>query len=56
MKFRWVRLQRAHLLERLEKVEEALEVASQACQLLPHPFYRPGVQADGSSASVVGSQ
>ena len=41
----WVRLQRAHHLERLEKVEEALEIASAACKLHPHPFYRPGVQA-----------
>ncbi len=41
----WVRLQRAHLLERLEKVEEALEIASAACKLHLHPFYRPGVQA-----------
>ena len=40
----WVHLQRAHYLERLEKVEAALEVASAACQLHPHPFYRPGVQ------------
>jgi tetratricopeptide (TPR) repeat protein len=40
----WVRLQRAHLLERQDRVEEALEIAEAACALHPHPFYRPGVQ------------
>ena len=40
----WVHLQRAHLLERLEQVEAALEIASTACKLHPHPIYRPGVQ------------
>ncbi len=40
----WIRLQRAHLLERQEKMEEALEIASAACKLHPQPFYRPGVQ------------
>ena len=41
----WVHLQRALLLEKLEKVEEALQVVTAACKLHPHPFYRPGVQA-----------
>ena len=41
----YVRLQRAHLLECLDRVEEALEVANSARDLHPHPFYRPGVQA-----------
>ncbi|HEY1284234.1 MAG TPA: tetratricopeptide repeat protein [Steroidobacteraceae bacterium] len=40
----WVRLQRAYLLERLDRVEEGLEVARAACALHPHPYYRPGVQ------------
>ncbi len=40
----WVRLQRAYLLERQDRVEEALEIAKAACALHPHPFYRPGVQ------------
>jgi cellulose synthase operon protein C len=43
-KLPWVRLQRAHLLEGMERIEEALEVARAACQLHKHPFYRPGVQ------------
>ncbi len=40
----WIRLQRAHLLEQLDRVEEALEVANSTRELHPHPFYRPGVQ------------
>lgn len=40
----WIRLQRSHLLERQDRVEEALEVANAARELHPHPFYRPGVQ------------
>lgn len=40
----WVRLQRAHLLEQQDKVEEALEVAEAASGLHPRPCYRPGVQ------------
>jgi tetratricopeptide (TPR) repeat protein len=40
----WVHLQRAYLLERLENVEGALEVAYSACKLYPHPVYRAGVQ------------
>jgi tetratricopeptide (TPR) repeat protein len=40
----WVRLQRAHLLERLDQVEQALELAQNLLKLHPHPFYRPGVQ------------
>jgi tetratricopeptide (TPR) repeat protein len=41
----WVHLQRAHLLERQDRVEEALQVAIAACTLHPHPMYRPGVQS-----------
>ncbi len=41
----WIRLQRAHLLERLDRVEEALETAASARTLHLHPFYRPAVQA-----------
>lgn len=40
----WIRLQRAHLFERLDRVEEALEVARAACALHRFPFYRPGIQ------------
>jgi tetratricopeptide (TPR) repeat protein len=40
----WIRLQRAHLLERQDRVEEALDTARAACALHPHPFYRTGVQ------------
>lgn len=40
----WIALQRSHLLERLDRVEEALETATAACALHPHAFYRPGVQ------------
>jgi tetratricopeptide (TPR) repeat protein len=41
----WVHLQRAHLLERQDRVEEALETAAAACTLHPHPTYRPGIQS-----------
>jgi tetratricopeptide (TPR) repeat protein len=41
----WVRLQRAFLLERLDRLEEALEVVQAACKLHPHPFFRAGVLA-----------
>jgi tetratricopeptide (TPR) repeat protein len=41
----WVRLQRAFLLERLDRLEESLEVAASAASLHPHPFYRPATQA-----------
>ena len=40
----WIRLQRAHLLERQDRVEQALEVSIAASALHPFPFYRPGVQ------------
>ncbi|HEV2692729.1 MAG TPA: C39 family peptidase, partial [Verrucomicrobiae bacterium] len=40
----WIRLQRAHLLEAQDRVEEALEVALAATALHTFPFYRPGVQ------------
>jgi tetratricopeptide (TPR) repeat protein len=40
----WVHLQRAHLLERQDRVEEALDAARAAGALHPHSFYRPGVQ------------
>lgn len=40
----WIRLQRAHLLERQDRVEEALEMARAATALHPFPFYRPAVQ------------
>jgi tetratricopeptide (TPR) repeat protein len=40
----WVRLGRALLLEGQDRVEEALEVAREACALHPHPYYRPGMQ------------
>ncbi|HEX5223413.1 MAG TPA: tetratricopeptide repeat protein [Verrucomicrobiae bacterium] len=40
----WVHLQRAHLLEHQDRVEEALEVATAASALHPNPFFRPGVQ------------
>jgi cellulose synthase operon protein C len=40
----WIRLQRAHLLERQDHIEEALEIAQTASALHPFPFYRPGVQ------------
>jgi tetratricopeptide (TPR) repeat protein len=42
----WIRLQRAHLLDRLDRVEEALEVANSAQSLHPHPFFRPAVQLE----------
>ena len=41
----WVHLQRAHLLEVQDRVEEADEFAVAACALHSQPFYRPGVQA-----------
>lgn len=41
----WIRLQRSHLLESQDRVEEALEAATAAVALHAHPFYRPGVQA-----------
>jgi tetratricopeptide (TPR) repeat protein len=41
----WIHLQRSHLLESQDRVEEALEVATVAVALHAHPFYRPGVQA-----------
>jgi tetratricopeptide (TPR) repeat protein len=41
----WIRLQRAYLLEHLDRPEEALEVANDARKMHPHPFYRPAVQA-----------
>jgi len=41
----WTRLQRAFLLERLDRLEEALEVAEAACELHPFPYYRSGIQA-----------
>src|SRR5262245_14367099 len=41
----WIRLQRAHLLESQDRVEDALEGADAARALHPHPFYRPAVQA-----------
>jgi tetratricopeptide (TPR) repeat protein len=40
----WIRLQRAHLLEMQDRVEEALEISRVATALHPFPFYRPGVQ------------
>lgn len=40
----WIRLQRSHLLEAQDRVEEALEVALSAGALHPHPHYRPAVQ------------
>lgn len=40
----WVHLQRAHLLEREDCVEQALEVTVAACALHPQPYYRPAVQ------------
>lgn len=40
----WIRLQRAHLLEFQDRVEEALEVATAACALHRHPHYRAGIQ------------
>ncbi|HTS17729.1 MAG TPA: tetratricopeptide repeat protein [Verrucomicrobiae bacterium] len=40
----WIKLQRAHWQERQENINEALETASRACELHPHPFYRPGIQ------------
>lgn len=40
----WIRLQRAFLLERLDRLEEALEIAEAACELHPFPYFRPGVQ------------
>lgn len=40
----WIRLQRAYLLERQDRVEEALEIAREATARHAHPFYRPGVQ------------
>ena len=40
----WIRLQRAHLLERQDHVEKALEVAHSAVGLHRHPFYRPAIQ------------
>ncbi|MGQ9590838.1 MAG: tetratricopeptide repeat protein, partial [Planctomycetota bacterium] len=40
----WIRIQRAHHLELLDRVEEALETARSALRLHPHPFYRPAVQ------------
>ncbi len=41
----WVHLQRSHLLEGLDRIEEALEAAKSASALYPHAFYRPGVQS-----------
>ena len=40
----WIRLQRAHLLEKQDRVEEALDIARAATALHPYPHYRPGVQ------------
>ncbi len=40
----WVHLQRAHLLERQDRVEDALSAAKSAMALHPHPFHRPAVQ------------
>lgn len=40
----WIRVQRAHHLELLDRVEEALEAARSALSLHPYPFYRPAVQ------------
>jgi tetratricopeptide (TPR) repeat protein len=40
----WIRLQRAHLLERQDRVEEALESSRAATAIHPFPFYRPAVQ------------
>ena len=40
----WVLLQRAHVLERQDRIEEALDAARLACSRHPHPFYRPGTQ------------
>lgn len=40
----WVRLNRSRLLERLDRLEEALEVARDATRLHTHRFYRPAVQ------------
>lgn len=41
----WVRLQRAHLLEKLDQVEEALAVTEAAIKLHPYPYYRAGIQS-----------
>lgn len=40
----WVRLQRVHWLEMQDRIEEALEMAQNACGRHPHRFYRPGIQ------------
>ncbi len=40
----WIRLQRAHLLEYTDNIEEALALAVEACSLHRHPYYRPGIQ------------
>jgi cellulose synthase operon protein C len=40
----WIRLQHAYLLERQDRIEEALEIAQAASALHPFPFYRPGAQ------------
>jgi tetratricopeptide (TPR) repeat protein len=40
----WVHLQRSHLLQHQDRIEEALVVTKAAGALYPHPFYRPVVQ------------
>ncbi len=40
----WIRLQRAHLLENQDRLEEAIEAAKSARDLHGNPFYRPAVQ------------
>ncbi len=40
----WICLNRSRLLERLDRLEEALEVAREANRLHTHPYYRPAVQ------------
>jgi tetratricopeptide (TPR) repeat protein len=40
----WIRLQRAWLLEQLDRLEDALEVARAAAALHSHPHYRPATQ------------
>jgi cellulose synthase operon protein C len=40
----WIRLNRSHLLEQLDRLEEALEVAREANRLHTRQFYRPAIQ------------